>query len=300
MAYDTKAIEIMIASPSDVIPERQIVRDVIAEWNAINSRTRKICLMPVGWETHSATSMANRAQEIINEQVLKECDLLVGVFWTRVGSATEKSISGSVEEIEIHIAAGKPVMLYFSSVPAIQDNVDKKQIASLRKFKKWAMSKGLVSIFESRDDFRVQLNRQLAITINSNTYLNEAVPELARNFPDLVEVFEDNLHSNGFVPVVSKFEHSDGLGSDAIELLTWASEGNQNTISAFRHLTGTSVVAGVKQFGEGADRRETARWLSAIEELDNAGLIQDVNGKRQLYEMTHEGFLASDKLVQKR
>ena len=34
MAYDAKAIEVMIASPSDVVNERQAVREIIAEWNA--------------------------------------------------------------------------------------------------------------------------------------------------------------------------------------------------------------------------------------------------------------------------
>jgi hypothetical protein len=38
MAYDAKAIEIMIASPSDVVNERQAVREIIAEWNAVHSR----------------------------------------------------------------------------------------------------------------------------------------------------------------------------------------------------------------------------------------------------------------------
>jgi hypothetical protein len=38
-------------------------------------------------------------QTIINQQVLDKFDLLVGVFWTRVGTSTENHLSGTIEEI---------------------------------------------------------------------------------------------------------------------------------------------------------------------------------------------------------
>jgi len=51
MAYDAKAIEVIIASPGDVDDERQIVRDVISEWNAVHARQRSLVLLPLAWET---------------------------------------------------------------------------------------------------------------------------------------------------------------------------------------------------------------------------------------------------------
>ena len=38
MAFQAKVYKIMIASPSDVDDERNIVRDVIAKWNAITAK----------------------------------------------------------------------------------------------------------------------------------------------------------------------------------------------------------------------------------------------------------------------
>ena len=84
MSYDAKAFNVMIASPSDVPSERNIVREVVYEWNAVHSQSRKIVLLPIGWETHSSPEMGGRAQEILNDQVLSKCDLLVGIFWTRI------------------------------------------------------------------------------------------------------------------------------------------------------------------------------------------------------------------------
>lgn len=98
MGFTANVIKVMIASPGDVSHERQIAQEVINEWNAINSQERRLVLLPVAWETHSAPAMGDRAQEIINQQLVRECDMLVAMFWTRIGTPTGKSPSGSVEE----------------------------------------------------------------------------------------------------------------------------------------------------------------------------------------------------------
>ena len=50
--------------------------------------------------THTTPEMGNDPQTLINKQILEDCDLLLGVFWTKIGTETEKYPSGSVEEIE--------------------------------------------------------------------------------------------------------------------------------------------------------------------------------------------------------
>jgi len=74
----------MIASPGDVAEEREIIRSVIHDWNDVNATVSKIVLTPVGWDTHSSPELGTRAQDLINSHLLKACDLLVGVFWTRL------------------------------------------------------------------------------------------------------------------------------------------------------------------------------------------------------------------------
>ena len=132
MAYDAKVVEIMIACPSDVAAERDIVRDVIAAWNAIHARDRTVVLLPVSWDTHSSPELAGRPQQMINERLLANVDILIGIFWTRVGTPTGKAISGSVEEIEGHHKKGKPVMLYFSSAPVVPDSLRRHATAICR------------------------------------------------------------------------------------------------------------------------------------------------------------------------
>ncbi|WP_271085671.1 hypothetical protein [Brevundimonas sp. NIBR11] len=100
MSFDAKVFKILIASPGDVDEERQAIPEVIARWNNANAEANGVVLLPVKWETHSAPLMGDRAQGVINDQVVNSCDMAIGVFWTRLGSPTGVSESGTAEEIE--------------------------------------------------------------------------------------------------------------------------------------------------------------------------------------------------------
>src|SRR5271165_4568869 len=116
MSFAARVFRVLIASPSDVLDEREIAVQTIQGWNDLNSAERQLVLLPIRWETHTAPEYGRRPQEIINRQIVDHCDLLVGVFWTRVGSPTGKADSGTIEEIERVAGLGKPIMLYFSQV----------------------------------------------------------------------------------------------------------------------------------------------------------------------------------------
>jgi hypothetical protein len=100
VSYTANVINVMIASPSDVPKERLIARDVIAEWNTIHAKDKRTVLMPIGWETHSVPDTGDRPQAIINGQLLKDADLLVAVFWTRIGSPTGAREAGLLRRLK--------------------------------------------------------------------------------------------------------------------------------------------------------------------------------------------------------
>ena len=165
MSYQANIYQVIIASPGDVPRERQLAREIVYEWNDINSSDKKICLLPVGWEHNSSPEMGGRAQDFINKQILENSDLLIGIFWTRIGSPIGDSISGSVEEIEKHVNSGKPAMLYFSNTPVRPDSIDQKQYEELTKFKEECFKKGLVESFDNIDELRSKLTKQLSLKI---------------------------------------------------------------------------------------------------------------------------------------
>ena len=53
MAYQATVIPVMIASPGDVAEERELIRDIIHDWNDVNAESSKVMLAGIGWETHS-------------------------------------------------------------------------------------------------------------------------------------------------------------------------------------------------------------------------------------------------------
>ncbi len=165
MAYDARIFRVLIASPSDVDEERELVVSIIQAWNDLYSFARKVVLLPLRWETHTAPEYGTRPQEVINRAIVDECDLLVGIFWTRLGSPTGIADSGTLEEIERVGKAGKPIMLYFSRVAIDPEKIDMHQIEQLKKFKNNSYPKGLIENYRLISEFRDKFNRQLEMKI---------------------------------------------------------------------------------------------------------------------------------------
>lgn len=90
---------------------------------------------------------------------------MIGIFWTRMGTATGTSESGTVEEIERAAENGKPVMLYFSQSKQDPDTIDLEQLARLRDFKRKTLPNALVETYASQIEFKDKLSRQLEIRI---------------------------------------------------------------------------------------------------------------------------------------
>lgn len=161
MSYDAKVFQILIASPSDVQAERELLRDLVLDWNAVHSRTAGCVLLPVMWETHSTPEMGEEPQEILNRQFVDTCDALIGIFWTRIGTPTSSAASGTVEEINRIHAAGKPVMLYFSKRKPEQGMIDQEQWREVKSFRDECMQHGIIGSFTSRDDLKDAVSRHL-------------------------------------------------------------------------------------------------------------------------------------------
>jgi hypothetical protein len=169
MAFDAKVYKILIASPGDVDEERQAIPDVISRWNNSNAESGRIVLLPVKWETHSAPLMGDRAQAVLNTQMLQTCDMAIGVFWTRLGSPTGASESGTAEEIEWFLKNNRPVMVYFSSRSIDPAKLDIDQYKALKDFEKRMQKIGLTGAYSSTADLCEKLLNQLSINVRALT-----------------------------------------------------------------------------------------------------------------------------------
>ncbi|MCH7963256.1 MAG: DUF4062 domain-containing protein, partial [Bacteroidetes bacterium] len=266
------------ASPSDVVEERNLIREVINRWNAINSYKTKIVLLPVAWETHISPEMGNKPQAIINKRILNDCDLLVGVFWTRVGTATEEYESGTIEEIEEHIKAGKPAMLYFSKAKVDVEDLDNVQLEKLEKFKKSCVDRGIYKEYKDKEEFKNNFYEHLQININEHEYF-------------VTDIIIEDI-------VITETENSDisDLSKEAKILLTEVTQDSHGLIYQFRDSKGTSIQTNNKVLIESENAREIAKWESALEELDNKGLIKPEGYQGEAFKVTKKGYEVADLL----
>ena len=95
--------------------DRNKACSVVAEWNAANSLYRSVILEPVRIETHIQVTQGGRPQDIINGQLLERCDLLLALFWTKIGTPTIDDASGTIQEIRefAELKGHERVLLFF-------------------------------------------------------------------------------------------------------------------------------------------------------------------------------------------
>lgn len=90
----------LLISPNDVQEEGKGLADSVAHWNAQVGDALGARVELIRWETHSAPDMSAPPQEVLNSQIVEDCDLATAVFWYRLGTPTKDFESGSIEEIE--------------------------------------------------------------------------------------------------------------------------------------------------------------------------------------------------------
>jgi hypothetical protein len=270
MPFTATVLRLMIASPGDVAAERAVVREVVSEWNSTNGAHANVMLLAVGWETDVAPEMGEAPQSIIDKRIVANADLLVGMFWTRLGTPTASYASGAVEEIEEHLKAGKPAMLYFSSAPTPPDAIDATQYQALKAFRDSCRTRGLYSTYSDAEDFRRKFSRDLQITMNSHGL------------------------APGSTTTPSADSASAALSSDAAALLAAASADASGVIMFGRYGAGDEISVGDKVFNEDSASRTIARWEGAIAELEKRGFVKAGSDAREIFEVTREGYAAAD------
>lgn len=281
MAYNATVYKVFIASPSDAASERSIIREVLIGWNITNSDTRKIVLLPVGWETDASPPMGDRPQSIMNTKILRDCDLLVGVFWVRRGTAHAEYMSSLVEVIEEHIKVGKPVMLYFSSAPVHPDAVDPGQYLEFQKFKESCESRGIFVSYDDLNDLKTKFYRHLNLKMSRDQYFKKGVP-----------LSDDVGH-----PAELTMSDIPALSREAQELLKEANQDPIGKILRKISMGGVSIRTNGREFVEDMSARTRATWEGAIKELEDEGLLADRGNKKEAFGLTRKGHEVAERVV---
>ncbi len=282
MAYNATVCKVMIASPGDVQEERNTAREVIWNWNYLHSERTGIVLIPVGWDTHSAPAMGDRPQTIINKKVLEGCDLLIGIFWTRLGTPTGQEDSGTVEEITEHHRNGKPVMLYFSEAHVRLKSVELRQYERLQVFKKQCEAEGLIASYSDVGQFKDMLTIHLIRMVDDDEYFKK---------------FRNGSADSAILETVGDAVPEQRLSNEARDLLLEAVEDPHGSVLRVMTFSGLTVQANNKNMVSAPrDGRCQAVWQGAIEKLVDNDLIADRGYEGEVFRVTREGYELADLL----
>jgi hypothetical protein len=130
--------DVFLASPGDVVHERDLADQVVAQVNETVGRRLNVAVRLTKWEMQP--SGGGRPQARINPRV-RTCHLFVGLIWQRWGTATGEFTSGFEEEFAIARArydSGEPaeIALYVRQPTGDQQADPGPQMRQVNKFLK--------------------------------------------------------------------------------------------------------------------------------------------------------------------
>ena len=145
---------------------------VVSSLNRTIGDSESVLIDLIRWETHAWPGFGSDAQDVINREI-EPGDVFVGVLWRRIGSPTQRAISGTVEEFEraheLWLRTGRPtMMLYFSTTPFYPSHEDLTQFRSVLDFKDRLREKGaLYWEYDGADEFEEEVRTHLYKEVHS-------------------------------------------------------------------------------------------------------------------------------------
>ncbi len=101
MEQPLKELKVVLASPSDVQQERDYLAHVIDELNRTVAPIARLTITLLRWETDTYPGFhVLGPQGLIDEALrIEECDVLIGIFWKRVGTRIADGTTGTQHEV---------------------------------------------------------------------------------------------------------------------------------------------------------------------------------------------------------
>jgi hypothetical protein len=166
MPQTIQLFRVLLAAPSDVTEEQELIAELIDEWNVQHGEAAQARVELLNWRTHAHPESGKRAQALINRQFADRADVVVAIFWRRLGSPTGKAPSGTVEEIERAQRRNKKVMVYFSQRPTTEkEPPDSREQARIERFKRRFGRNALYGTYADAQEFETAVRKDLALVM---------------------------------------------------------------------------------------------------------------------------------------
>lgn len=225
MPRDERVVVVLVASPSDLEPERSRLEEVIRELNLAWSRTLLLRLELVRWETHGYPGIGEDAQDVLNRELIDAPDIFIGLMWGRYGTPAGRAGSGTEEEFTRALAryrkdpASVQIMFYFKDAPLSPSEIDPEQLARVQKFRMSLGTEGaLYWKFVTLEEFERLLRLHLARQIQVFARLVESTAPMSASAAPAEEQPTDELGLLDFLDLVE--EHFGALNEIAERIST--------------------------------------------------------------------------------
>jgi hypothetical protein len=123
----------------------------------------------------------------------------------------------------------------------------------------------------------------------------EALREIVRSLPVVPGVVDWRPEITGVAALPKGKSTSAALSYEAICILQAAVAGEGQIVYG-RYLGGVSIEAAGKSLIPDQDQRTVSRWVGGLEDLQRRRYIRDLGHKREIFEVTREGYEAADLL----
>jgi hypothetical protein len=167
MPRNAKVFDVFLSTPSDVFSEKKFAIEIVNEWNATRGRISNVHFQILTWENVVSSSVSDRPQSVINQQIGDSYDMYLGIMWHRFGTPTGVAESGTVEEFDRALDRFRNgenlrlAMLFKTSSDTI-DNIDGIQLNKVKEFKeRFGNEGGIYNNFKDNDEFRRAFTRIL-------------------------------------------------------------------------------------------------------------------------------------------
>ena len=152
MSFQATIVSIMLGGPSDTSELIDAIRQAFLDWNATHAERRKIVILPRHWKTHAAPTTGQKAQQVIDKQVVSESDALIAVFKGHRGTPINGQDSGTIHEINEFVATGKVAQIYFQDKVLVATQTDSHNYTQLLAWKNDIKEKALYAEFTDTND----------------------------------------------------------------------------------------------------------------------------------------------------
>lgn len=157
------AYDLLISCPGDVNKFIHVIRECVESFNKTFGVINNCEIVTKHWSTDSYPQSGDKAQELLNKQFVRDCDVAVAIFWTKFGTPTDKYGSGTEEEIEEMLSSGKQVFMYFLDAPINPSSVNMEQYKKVVEFKEKYKDRGIYVTVKDGNELRKQFTNHLAM-----------------------------------------------------------------------------------------------------------------------------------------